>query len=111
DLRALRVQGDRPRRRERRALLLLRALRLTHRLSAPEREAAPRTRGARRCARDQLLGLASEIASTRSPVIESSMLRAMSAWESIPTRSWPSITGRRRTWCVVIVFRASWIES
>ena len=35
----------------------------------------------------------------------------MSATAMMPTRSWPSITGRRRTLCWAIVLRASWSES
>ena len=45
---------------------------------------------------------AAEIASITSPVFSSSRFRAMSAIETIPTRSWPSITGRRRIWCSFI---------
>src|SRR5215217_4466228 len=54
----------------------------------------------------------SEMASMRSPLeASSSSWRAMSARATMPTRSWPSITGRRRTLYWAIVFRASWMES
>src|SRR5215217_4123345 len=54
----------------------------------------------------------SEMASMRSPLeASSSSWRAMSARATMPTRSWPSITGRRRTLYRAIVFRASWMES
>src|SRR4029450_7758199 len=41
----------------------------------------------------------------------SSSSRAMSATAMMPTRSWPSITGSRRTLYWAIVLRASWSES
>src|SRR4051794_25624868 len=51
------------------------------------------------------------MASTRSPTLSSSMLRARSAWLTMPIRSCPSITGRRRTLCSAIVCSASSTES
>src|SRR3954453_16344558 len=54
---------------------------------------------------------AAEIASTSSPTSSSSMLRARSAWVTMPTSSVPSMTGRRRTACSFIVLSASLIES
>src|SRR5215217_132645 len=54
----------------------------------------------------------SEMASIRSPLEESSSSsRAMSATATMPTRSWPSITGSRRTLYWAIVLRASDSES
>lgn len=54
---------------------------------------------------------AAEIASTKSPTCSSEMLVARSPWLTIPTRSCPSITGRRRTFSSFIVWSASSTES
>jgi hypothetical protein len=51
------------------------------------------------------------MSSTRSPVCGSGMSLAMSAWLTMPTRSWPSMTGSRRTAWSFMVRSASSMES
>ena len=50
---------------------------------------------------------AAEIASTMPPTFSSGRALATSAWLTIPTSFWPSITGRRRTACSDITLSAS----